>query len=414
MKVLVIGKGGREHAIVHAVSRSKRVAKIYAAPGNPGMAALAECVNIADNDVDGLLEFAKNNAIDLTIVGPEASLALGIVDVFQEAGLKIFGPTKDAAQIESSKDFAKQIMMKYHIPTAAYQTFTDYEAACDYVQKQGVPIVIKEDGLKAGKGVSVAYTMEEALEALKAAFSIADNKVVIEECLVGFEFSLICFVCNELVLPMQIAQDHKCAYDNDKGPNTGGMGVYSPVRKINKAIIQEAMTKIMEPMAKAMVDEGHPFTGFLYGGLMLTDQGVKTIEFNARLGDPEAEVILPRLKSDFITVIETIMDNKKCELEWDDEVTLGVVMASNGYPASSTKGALIQGLDKCDGLVFHMGTKEIDGEIVTDGGRVLLVSAKAKTLEEAYELAYRDVANIQCDALFYRSDIGKKDMQEDK
>lgn len=410
MKVLVIGKGGREHAIVHAVSRSKAVSKIYAAPGNPGMAALAECVNISDSNVDELLTFAETNAVDLTIVGPEASLALGIVDAFQAAGLKIFGPSKDAAQIESSKDFAKQIMMKYGIPTAAYQTFDNYEEALHYVHQQGVPIVIKEDGLKAGKGVTVAYTMDSAVEALQAAFQNKDNRVVIEECLIGFEFSLICFVCDDIVLPMQIAQDHKCAYDGDKGPNTGGMGVYSPVRKITDDIIDEAMTKIMKPMAKAMVAEGHSFTGFLYGGLMLTDQGVKTIEFNARLGDPEAEVILPRLESDFVEVIENIMNHKKTDLQWDHEVTLGVVMASEGYPASSTKGALITGLDECDGLVFHMGTANQDGNIVTDGGRVLLVSAKAETLEKAYEKAYQDVAKITCDALFYRHDIGKKDM----
>ncbi len=410
MKVLVIGKGGREHAIVHAVSRSKLVSKIYAAPGNPGIAALAECVPIADNKVDELAAFAKEHAIDLTIVGPEASLALGIVDVFQKEGLKIFGPTKDAAQIESSKDFAKQIMVKYGIPTAAYQTFDRYEDALAYVEAQGAPIVIKEDGLKAGKGVCVAATIEEATQALQAAFSAPDNRVVIEECLVGFEFSLICFVCGELVLPMQIAQDHKCAYDGDKGPNTGGMGVYSPVRKITDEIIEEAMSKIMEPMAKAMAAEGHSFTGFLYGGLMLTKEGVKTIEFNARLGDPEAEVILPRLQSDFVEVIEKIMNHQKSELVWDNEVTLGVVMASDGYPASSTKGAVINHLDQCDGLIFHMGTALKDGNIVTDGGRVLLVSAKAKTLEEAYEKAYQDVAKIQCDALFYRHDIGKKDM----
>ena len=410
MKVLVIGKGGREHAIVHAVSRSKLVSKIYAAPGNPGIAALAECVPIADNKVDELAAFAKEHAIDLTIVGPEASLALGIVDVFQKAGLKIFGPTKDAAQIESSKDFAKQIMVKYGIPTAAYQTFDRYEDALAYVEAQGAPIVIKEDGLKAGKGVCVAATIEEAIQALQAAFSTPDNRVVIEECLVGFEFSLICCVCGDLVMPMQIAQDHKCAYDGDKGPNTGGMGVYSPVRKITDEIIEEAMSKIMEPMAKAMATEGHSFTGFLYGGLMLTKEGVKTIEFNARLGDPEAEVILPRLQSDFVEVIEKIMNHQKSELIWDDEVTLGVVMASDGYPASSTKGAVINRLDQCDGLVFHMGTALQDGNIVTDGGRVLLISAKAKTLEEAYEKAYQDVAKIQCDALFYRHDIGKKDM----
>lgn len=410
MKVLVIGKGGREHAITYAVSRSKRVTKIYAAPGNPGMAALAECVNIADSDVEGLLAFAKEKEIDLTIVGPEATLALGIVDAFQAAGLKIFGPSKDAAQVETSKDFSKKIMMKYGIPTAAYETFADYDAAVNYVEAQGLPIVIKEDGLKAGKGVTVAHTMEEAIQALDIAFAIPDNKVVIEECLVGFEFSLICFVCDELVLPMEIAQDHKCAYDGDKGPNTGGMGVYSPVRTITKEIIEEAMNNVMIPMAKAMVKEGHPFTGFLYGGLMLTNQGVKTIEFNARLGDPEAEVILPRLKTDICDVIENIMNHQKSELEWDEEVTLGVVMASDGYPASSTKGAVIKGLDKIDGMVFHMGTAYENEEIVTAGGRVLLVMSKAPTLEEAYEKAYADVAKIACDHLFYRHDIGKKDM----
>lgn len=410
MKVLVIGKGGREHAITEAVSRSKRVSKIYAAPGNPGMAALAECVNIADSDVEGLLTFAQEQKIDLTIVGPEATLALGIVDVFQEAGLKIFGPTKDASQVETSKDFSKKIMMKYGIPTAAYETFDEYNAAVSYVEAQGLPIVIKEDGLKAGKGVTVAYTMEEALHALKIAFDIPGNKVVIEECLIGFEFSLICFVCDDLVLPMEIAQDHKCAYDGDKGPNTGGMGVYSPVRTITPEIIDEAMNNVMIPMAKAMMKEGHAFTGFLYGGLMLTKNGVKTIEFNARLGDPEAEVVLPRLKTDFCDVIENIMNHQKTELEWDTDVTLGVVMASTGYPASSTKGVIIEGLDQIEGMAFHMGTAMEHNQIVTAGGRVLLIMAKAPTLEEAYEKAYADVAKISCKELFYRSDIGKKDM----
>lgn len=410
MKVLVIGKGGREHALVHAVSRSKRVKKIYAAPGNPGMAQLAQCVNISDSDVAGLVAFAKEKEIDLTIVGPEHTLSLGVVDAFQAEGLKIFGPTKDAATVESSKDFAKNIMVKYGIPTASYQTFENKEDAIGYVEKQGVPIVIKEDGLKAGKGVTVAYEMKEALEAIDIAFSIPGNRVVIEECLEGFEFSLICFVCDDLVLPMEIAQDHKCAYDGDKGPNTGGMGVYSPVRKITPEIIKEAMDTIMIPMAKAMVKEGHPFTGFLYGGLMLTKYGIKTIEFNARFGDPEAEVILPRLKTDFCDIIENIMMHSKTELEWDEDVTLGVVMASEGYPASSTKGAVIEGCDRVDSLIFHMGTAMDGDHLVTDGGRVLTVIAKAPTLQEAYEKAYADVRKIQCDKLFYRNDIGKKDM----
>lgn len=410
MKVLVIGKGGREHALVHAVSRSGRVRKIYAAPGNPGMAKLAECVAIADSDVEGLVAFAKQKEIDLTIVGPEATLSLGIVDAFQAEGLKIFGPTKDATQVESSKDFAKKIMEKYGIPTASYQTFDSREEAIGYVERQGVPIVIKEDGLKAGKGVTVAYEMKDAIEAIEAAFSLPGNRVVIEECLEGFEFSLICFVCDDLVLPMEIAQDHKAAFDGDKGPNTGGMGVYSPVKKITPEMIEEAMNTIMIPMAKAMVKEGHPFTGFLYGGLMLTKHGIKTIEFNARFGDPEAEVILPRLKTDFCDIIENIMNHSKTELEWDERVTLGVVMASDGYPASSTKGAVIEGCDDVDSMIYHMGTAEKDGQLVTDGGRVLCVTATGKTLEEAYENAYNDVHKISCDKLFYRKDIGKKDM----
>ena len=407
MKVLVIGKGGREHAIAHAVSRSSKVTAVYAAPGNPGMKSIATNVNISDSDVEGLVAFAKENQIDLTIVGPEHTLSLGVVDAFQKEGLKIFGPTKAAAQVESSKDFAKRIMMRHGIPTAAYD---DKDAAVCYVKEKGAPIVVKEDGLKAGKGVTVAHTVEEALDALDIAFAQEGNKVVIEECLTGFEFSLICFVCGDVVVPMEIAQDHKCAFDGDTGPNTGGMGVYSPVRRITPQIIEETMNTIMKPMAKAMVEEGVPFTGFLYGGLMLTDDGVKTIEFNARFGDPEAEVILPRLKSDFVEIIETVMDHEECTPEWSDEVTLGVVLASAGYPASSTKGAVIEGLDQVDALVYHMGTAEAEGKLVTAGGRVLIIVAQAPTLEDAYAKAYAEVAKVRCDCLFHRNDIGKKDM----
>ena len=410
MKVLVIGKGGREHAIAHAVSRSSKVTAVYAAPGNPGMKSIATNVNISDSDVEGLVAFAKENQIDLTIVGPEHTLSLGVVDAFQKEGLKIFGPTKAAAQVESSKDFAKRIMMRHGIPTAVYATFDDKDAAVCYVKEKGAPIVVKEDGLKAGKGVTVAHTIEEALDALDIAFAQEGNKVVIEECLTGFEFSLICFVCGDVVVPMEIAQDHKCAFDGDTGPNTGGMGVYSPVRRITPQIIEETMNTIMKPMAKAMVEEGVPFTGFLYGGLMLTDDGVKTIEFNARFGDPEAEVILPRLKSDFVEIIETVMDHEECTPEWNDEVTLGVVLASAGYPASSTKGAVIEGLDQVDALVYHMGTAEAEGKLVTAGGRVLIIVAQAPTLEDAYAKAYAEVAKVRCDCLFHRNDIGKKDM----
>lgn len=410
MKILVIGKGGREHALADAAYKSKDVDIVYTAPGNVGMEDISTRVNIEANDIDTLVKFAKAEEIDLTIVGPEDTLSLGVVDAFEKEGLKIWGPNQKAAKVESSKDFAKKIMAKYNIPTAAYETFDNYEDAKAYVEKQGAPIVVKEDGLKAGKGVTVATSIEEAIEALDIAFAIPNNSVVIEECLVGFEFSLMSFVCDDIVVPMEIAQDHKCAFDGDKGPNTGGMGVYSPVKKITFEIIEEAMEKVMRPMAKAMVEEGCPFTGFLYGGLMLTDDGVKTIEFNARFGDPEAEVILPRLKSDFVQTILDVMEHKEVDLEWDDKVTLGVVMASDKYPASSTKDAVIEGIEDVESKIYHMGTDLKDGKLVTAGGRVLIVVASADTIEEAYDKAYADVHKIKCDKLFYRNDIGKKDM----
>lgn len=410
MKILVIGKGGREHALADAAYKSKNVDIVYTAPGNVGMEDISTRVNIEANDIDTLVKFAKAEEIDLTIVGPEDTLSLGVVDAFEKEGLNIWGPNQKAAKVESSKDFAKKIMAKYNIPTAAYETFDNYEDAKAYVEKQGAPIVVKEDGLKAGKGVTVATSIEEAIEALDIAFAIPNNSVVIEECLVGFEFSLMSFVCDDIVVPMEIAQDHKCAFDGDKGPNTGGMGVYSPVKKITPEIIEEAMEKVMRPMAKAMVEEGCPFTGFLYGGLMLTEDGVKTIEFNARFGDPEAEVILPRLKSDFVQTILDVMEHKEVDLEWDDKVTLGVVMASDKYPASSTKDAVIEGIEDVESKIYHMGTDLKDDKLVTAGGRVLIVVASADTIEEAYDKAYADVHKIKCDKLFYRNDIGKKDM----
>lgn len=410
MKILVIGTGGREHALALAASKSSLVEKVYCAPGNPGMASFGECVNVSGSDVEGLVTFAKENEIDLTIVGPEATLSLGVVDAFEEAGLKIFGPTKAATQVESSKDFAKNIMKKYNIPTAAYETFDDYEKAVCYVKEKGAPIVVKEDGLKAGKGVTVAYSVEQAIEALDIAFEIPGNKVVIEECLVGFEFSLICLVHEDLVIPLEVAQDHKCVNDGDTGPNTGGMGSYSPVKKITPEIIEEAKNSIMIPMAKAMVEEGVPFTGFLYGGLMLCEDGIKTIEFNARFGDPEAEVILCRLESDFVQAILDVMAGKEVQLKWSEKVSHGVVMASTNYPASSTKGSLITGLENNDALIYHMGTKETKEGLVTNGGRVLMVVTMEDTLEEAFKHTYEEVNKIHCKDLFYRHDIGKKDM----
>ena len=410
MKILVIGTGGREHALALAASKSSLVEKVYCAPGNPGMASFGECVNVSGSDVEGLVTFAKENEIDLTSVGPEATLSLGVVDAFMEAGLKIFGPTKAATQVESSKDFAKNIMKKYNIPTAAYETFDDYEKAVCYVKEKGAPIVVKEDGLKAGKGVTVAYSVEQAIEALDIAFEIPGNKVVIEECLVGFEFSLICLVHEDLVIPLEVAQDHKCVNDGDTGPNTGGMGSYSPVKKITPEIIEEAKNSIMIPMAKAMVEEGVPFTGFLYGGLMLCEDGIKTIEFNARFGDPEAEVILCRLESDFVQAILDVMAGKEVQLKWSEKVSHGVVMASTNYPASSTKGSLITGLENSDALIYHMGTKETKEGLVTNGGRVLMVVTMEDTLEEAFKHTYEEVNKIHCKDLFYRHDIGKKDM----
>ncbi|MBP3853296.1 MAG: phosphoribosylamine--glycine ligase [Erysipelotrichaceae bacterium] len=412
MKILVVGTGGREQALAWACSKSALCETLYCAPGNPGMATFAQCVDISDSDIDKLTTFAKEKEIDLTVIGPEATLALGITDAFEKEGLKVFGPTKAATQVESSKNFAKEMMKKYNIPTAAYQTFSDSEAAWAYVQQQGAPIVIKEDGLKAGKGVTVAETLEQAKEALDVAFAIENNSVVIEECLRGFEFSLICLVHKDVVIPCEVAQDHKPVGDGDTGANTGGMGSYSPVKKITPEITKEAMDTIMIPMAQAMVKEGVPFTGFLYGGLMMTEDGIKTIEFNARFGDPEAEVILPRLESDFVQAMLDVMDGKQIDLQWSDQVSHGVVLASTGYPQSSTKGALIQGVEDVDGMVFHMGTKTENGQLKTNGGRVLMVVETADTLEQAYEKTYNEIKKIKSTDLFYRSDIGRKDMDE--
>lgn len=410
MKVLVIGTGGREHALALAASKSPLCEKLYCAPGNPGMGQIGENVNIKADDVKGLADFAQNNGIDLTIVGPENTLAAGLADEFLARNLKVFGPTQGAAQVESSKDFAKSLMKKYDIPTAAYETFHDLESAKAYVLEHGAPIVIKENGLKAGKGVTVAMNIEDALEALEIAFAIEDNAVVIEDYLEGFEFSLIALVNGDLVVPLECAQDHKRVGDNDTGPNTGGMGSYSPVRKITPELVNTTMEAIMKPMAKALQAEGVPFAGFLYGGLMVTEDGIKTIEFNARFGDPEAEVILCRLESDFLQAILDVMDGRKPELKWTDKTSHGVVLASTGYPASSTKGALIEGLEDTDSLIYHMGTKEEDGNLYTNGGRVLMLVNLADTLEDAMEKTYADLKHVKSDALFYRNDIGRKDL----
>lgn len=411
MNVLVIGSGGREHAIVEAISRSPKAPKIYAAPGNAGIAQLAECVAIKDTEVDKLLEFAKANAIDLTVVGPEAALAAGVVDAFRAAGLKIFGPTKAAAEIEASKDFAKRLMVKYDVPTAAYETFSDFDAALAYVKRGSLPTVLKYDGLAAGKGVVIATTMEEAEATLRDMLldtRFGKGSVVIEEFLTGEEFSLMCFVAGNKICAMPVAQDHKRAYDNDEGPNTGGMGAYTELPFISEEDHAYAMENIMQRVADAMVAEGTPFTGVLYGGLMKTPNGIKVIEFNARFGDPETEVVLPRLKSDAIDVFMAVASNEQPAAEWSEGATLGIVLASKGYPGDYTKGHVIRGVENVESKVYHMGTAMKDGELVTNGGRVMFVVAEAPTLREAQQKAEADVQRIECDNLFHRTDIGAK------
>ena len=411
MNVLVIGSGGREHAIVEAISRSPKAPKIYAAPGNAGIAQLAECVAIKDTEVDKLLEFAKANSIALTVVGPEAALAAGVVDAFRAAGHKIFGPTKAAAEIEASKDFAKRLMVKYDVPTAAYETFSDFDAALAYVKRGSLPTVLKYDGLAAGKGVVIATTMEEAEATLRDMLldtRFGKGSVVIEEFLTGEEFSLMCFVAGNKVVPMPVAQDHKRAYDNDEGPNTGGMGAYTELPFITEEDHAYAMTNIMQRVADALVEEGVPFTGVLYGGLMKTPQGIKVIEFNARFGDPETEVVLPRLTSDAVDVFMAVAENEAPVVEWSKGATLGIVMASKGYPGDYQKGFAIRGTESVDAKIYHMGTAMKDGELVTAGGRVMIVVASAPTLEAAQQKARQEIAKIECDNLFYRSDIGNK------
>ncbi|PGK47498.1 phosphoribosylamine--glycine ligase [Bacillus anthracis] len=412
MNVLVIGRGGREHALAWKFAQSAKVKKVYVAPGNEGMRDVATPVDIDENDFDALVLFAKENNVELTFVGPEIPLMNGIVDRFKEEGLRVFGPNKAAAVIEGSKAFTKELMKKYNIPTAAYETFTDYEEAVQYIQKVGAPIVIKADGLAAGKGVTVAMTLEEALQAAKemlqdVKFGEASKKVVIEEFLDGQEFSLMAFVNGTTVHPMVIAQDHKRAFDGDKGPNTGGMGAYSPVPQISESAVQEAIETVLHPTAKAMIQENRSFTGILYAGLILTNDGPKVIEFNARFGDPETEVVLPRLENDLVDVCNAILDESELTLQWSDEAVIGVVLASKGYPEAYKKGEIIKGLDALqDVIVFHAGTVMKHGDFVTNGGRVLFVACKANSLQEAKDKVYKEISKIESDGLFYRGDIG--------
>ena len=418
MKVLVVGSGGREHALVWKISQSPMVDKIYCAPGNAGIGQMAECVAIKAEDLDGLLEFAVQNEIGLTVVGPEVPLTMGIVDKFQEKGLKIFGPSGRAAEIEGSKTFAKDLMAKYGIPTAKYGAFTDAAEAKAFLAEVGLPCVVKADGLAAGKGVLICETKEEAETAVEDIlvdnkFGNAGSRVVVEEFLTGQEVSMLAFSDGKTIVPMVSSQDHKRIWDGDKGLNTGGMGAYSPAPIYTADIHEIVVPQVLEATIKAMEQEGRPFAGILYAGLMLTADGPKVLEFNARFGDPETQAVLPRLKSDLVEIFLAIIDGRLAEMniEWHEEAAVCVVMASGGYPESSDKGRVITGLKEAEeagAIVFHAGTKEIDGNIVTNGGRVLGISALGKDIAEAIENAYKGVKQITFENMQYRTDIGKK------
>jgi phosphoribosylamine---glycine ligase len=416
MKILVIGSGGREHALAWKVTQNKEVSRVYVAPGNAGTATNPDMMNVPITKVDELVKFAQDEKIHLTIVGPEAPLSQGVVDAFRKAGLKIFGPTKAAAQLESSKDFAKAFMMRHGIPTAAYETFSDAQKAHAYVDSNGAPIVIKADGLAAGKGVVVAMTLEEAHAAIDAMLS--DNKlgdagarVVIEEFLTGEEASFMVMVDGKNILALATSQDHKRLLDADQGPNTGGMGAYSPAPCVTPEIHARALREVIRPTVEGMAKDGIPFTGFLYAGLMISPNGsIKTLEFNCRMGDPETQPIMMRLKSDLVQLAEHAVAGTldQAETEWDRRFALGVVMASANYPDTPRLGDEITGLPKQveDGYVFHAGTTLKDGKVVTSGGRVLCVTALGETVKFAQQQAYQMIQEIHFDGAQYRTDIG--------
>ncbi len=418
MRILVVGGGGREHAIVWALKKSEKAKEIFCAPGNAGIAKLAECVPVAVSEFDELVSFAKDAYIDLVIVGPDDPLADGIVDAFEAAGIPAYGPNKAAAEIEGSKIFMKNLLKKYNIPTAAYETFTDYESALSYLRTQKAPIVIKADGLAAGKGVTVAATLAEAETALREAmvdkvFGEAGNQIVIEEFLQGQEMSILAFVDGETVREMVPAQDHKPIFDGDKGPNTGGMGTYTPLPHIDPAIVEQTVETIIKPTAKAMVSEGRPFRGVLFAGLMITEDGPKTIEFNARFGDPETQVVLPRLQTDLVDIVLASMNGRldQLDISWSDEAAVCVILASEGYPGSYPKGKVITGIEAAEAqgaLVFHAGTAKQDEDVVTSGGRVLGVVGRGRDIAEARNRAYEAASVIEFEGKQNRTDIAAK------
>jgi phosphoribosylamine--glycine ligase len=418
MKILVVGGGGREHTLVWKIAQSPLVKKIYCAPGNAGISQLAECVPIQDTGIDALLKFADRKQIDLTVVGPEAPLALGIVDTFQSQGLSIFGPSKRAAEIESSKIFTKYLMEKYRIPTAAYKTFDKYDEAKKYLEYVSIPIVIKADGLAAGKGAIVCFTREEAEESLQKMmvqriFGDAGEKVIIEEYLRGQEASVLAFTDGVNVLPLVPAQDHKPIFDGDKGPNTGGMGAYAPTVLISDEMLTIIQKKILDPAIKGMALEDCPYRGILYAGLIITRQGPKVIEFNCRFGDPETQAILPLLNSDIVPILQGCSTGKieKMNIEVSNKFAVCVIMASGGYPGNYEKDKEIIGLERKFGddvIIFHAGTKLINGKVVTNGGRVLGITASGNNIRDAIKRAYNAVGKITFDGAYYRKDIGYK------
>lgn len=422
MKVLVIGGGGREHALVWKIAQSPLVTKVFCAPGNPGTAELAENLAIKVDELQKLLDFAIREEISLTVVGPEQPLSMGIVDLFQKNGLKIFGPSQSAAYIEGSKAFSKDLMKKYSVPTAAYGVFTDMDEAERFIRQTGAPIVVKADGLAAGKGVIIAQSCEEAVAAVRDmlsgnAFGAAGSCVVIEEFLTGEEASFLVLTDGKNIIPLASAQDHKAVFDNDQGPNTGGMGAYSPAPVVTPEIHEIAMREVIEPTVAGMATEGRPYRGVLYAGLMVRDGAVKTLEFNARFGDPECQPLLMRMKSDIVPLLLAIADGNLAgrSIEWHDKAAVCVVMAAEGYPGDYRKGDVITGLDKAaqldDVSVFHAGTTVRDGKCVTSGGRVLGVTALGDTVKQAIEKAYEGVAAINWAGVQYRSDIGKKALE---
>lgn len=420
MNVAVIGGGGREHTLAWKLAQSPSVEKLYALPGSDAMADVAECVSIGVEELDRIADFAVEKGIDMIVVGPEVPLTEGIADVCQKKGIAVFGPNKAAAQMEGSKVFAKNLMKKYHVPTAAYASFTDGDAAKEYIHKMGAPIVVKADGLAAGKGVVVAQTVEEAVDAVNAMmedhiFGASGGRIVIEECMVGEEASLLAFVDGKTIVPMIPAQDHKRIFDNDEGPNTGGMGAYAPAPVLTPALVQNVYDTILVPVVQGLAKEGITYQGCLYAGLMITADGPKVVEFNCRFGDPETQAVLPLLDGDLAQIMYACTQGtlRSDMVHWKQGSACCVIMASKGYPASSHKGDAISGLDAVDDdvVVFHSGTKKVDGVYQTNGGRVLGVTAMGDDLKAAIDKAYVNVRRISFDGQQVRSDIGAKGLR---